>query len=97
MSETEVQMPPQKKKVGSGVLAFWISLFLISGTCSLIFGKLLYFFPLGIMCSYQTQSIGRDGQLHHFEKPWFSNFIMFLGMSFLFCRFEVDHLFSWSF
>ena len=92
MSETEVQMPPQKKKVGSGVLAFWISLFLISGTCSLIFGKLLYFFPLGIMCSYETQSIGRAGQRHHF-----SNFIMFLGMSFLFCRFEVGHLLSWSF
>ena len=41
------------------------------------------------MCRYQTQSIGRDGQYHHFEKPWFSNFIMFLGMSFLFFKFEV--------
>ena len=80
MSETEVQTSAQKQKASTGVLAFWISLFLISGTCSLIFGKLLY----------QTQSIGRDGQLHHFEKPWFSNFIMFLGMSFLFCRFEIN-------
>ena len=44
---------------------------------------------LSIMCRYQTQSIGRDGQYHHFEKPWFSNFIMFLGMSFLFFKFEV--------
>ena len=45
---------------------------------------------LAIICRYQTQSIGRDGQYHHFEKPWFSNFIMFLGMSFLFFKFEVD-------
>ena len=46
----------------------------------------------GVTHSYQTQSIGRDGQYHHFEKPWFSNFIMFLGMSFLFFKFEVDIL-----
>ena len=40
-------------------------------------------------CRYQSEAIGRDGQMHHFEKPWFSNFIMFFGMSFLLAKFEV--------
>ena len=46
-------------------------------------------FYVGLRSSYQTESIGRDGQYHHFEKPWFSNFIMFFGMTFLFFKFEV--------
>ncbi|KAM7453658.1 hypothetical protein BLSTO_05593 [Blastocystis sp. subtype 1] len=82
MSEEAVSTPTEKKKTPIGVLILWITLFLVSGTCSLIFGKLLY----------QTPSIGRYGQTENFQKPWFSNFIMFFGMSFLFIGFEVRHL-----
>ena len=48
-----------------------------------------------IIFSYQSQSIGRDGQLHHCEKPWFSNFIMFFGMTFLLMKFEVGFAGGW--
>ena len=48
-----------------------------------------------IIFSYQSQSIGRDGQLHQFEKPWFSNFIMFFGMTFLLMKFEVGFAGGW--
>ena len=43
MSEEAVSTPTEKKKTPIGVLILWITLFLVSGTCSLIFGKLLYF------------------------------------------------------
>ena len=90
MSEGEQQGSGAPLKVSKVRLVSYISLFLISGTCSLIFGKLLYAFFFDVIYRYQTQSIGRDGQYHHFEKPWFSNFIMFFGMCLLFMKFEVN-------
>ena len=90
MSEGEQTTSGAPAKVSSVRLVSYIALFLVSGTCSLIFGKLLYAFLFCVIYRYQTQSIGRDGQYHHFEKPWFSNFIMFFGMCMLFMKFEVN-------
>lgn len=91
MSEAEQKPAGSPAKASTVKLITYISLFLISGTCSLIFGKLLYQLSCSLIYSYQTESIGRDGQLHHFEKPWFSNFIMFFGMTMLFMKFEVSY------
>lgn len=89
MEGTEVQNVATKKKGSVWTIGFYITLFLISGTCSLIFGKFLYYLSVWFIFRYQSEAIGRDGKLHHFEKPWFSNFIMFFGMSFLLAKFEV--------
>jgi len=48
-----------------------ILMFLISGTASVCVNKILY----GI------KSEGIDGSVHRFEKPWFTNWAMFLGMT----------------
>ena len=89
MEGTEAQGAATKKKGSIWTIMFYITLFLISGTCSLIFGKFLYYWYSEFILRYQSEAIGRDGKLHHFEKPWFSNFIMFFGMSFLLAKFEV--------
>ena len=53
-------------------IALIITVFLLGGTGSNIFSK----------TAYQTQAIGRDGEMHYFIKPLFFNWGMFLGMSF---------------
>lgn len=94
MTETSSSSAPTVKK---SVIFAYIVLFLITGTCSLIFGKILYLsLHLFHPPSYQTTAVGKPGtEPHHFEKPWFSNLIMFFGMSFLLMAFEVFP-FLWS-
>lgn len=94
MSEEAVSTPTEKKKTPIGVLILWITLFLVSGTWARSFSESSC---ISLVCEayrprYQTPSIGRYGQTENFQKPWFSNFIMFFGMSFLFIGFEVRHL-----
>ena len=43
MEGTEAQGAATKKKGSIWTIMFYITLFLISGTCSLIFGKFLYY------------------------------------------------------
>lgn len=38
--------------------------------------------PLSASAAYQTESIGRDGAPHNFQKPWFLVMVMFLGERF---------------
>jgi len=58
-----------------------IPVFLVTGTCTVVFNKLLY----GI------RAPGINGSApHNFEKPWFTNWSMFLGMTLCLVGFEVS-------
>jgi hypothetical protein len=35
--------------------------------------------PSNVLAAYQTESVGRDGYVHAFQKPWFFVLVMFVG------------------